>query len=53
MPKVRVLVGKCSHCELEEYFEFFDSRKVIRPNHGITKILCGEYVVMPMGVNEK
>lgn len=51
MPKVRVLLGKCLTCPArQDFFQFFDSRKVVVKNHGLSRIL-GEYIVMPL--NEK
>ena len=48
MPKVQVLLGKCSRCpETQNFFWFFDSRKVVVENHGVDR-LFGQYAIMPL-----
>lgn len=48
MPKVRVLKGQCSRCvESENFFIFFDSKKIVVRNHGFERIF-GDVTVMPL-----
>jgi len=52
MPKVRVLLGQCSRCvEFQNFFIFFDSKKIIVRNHGFERIF-GDVTVMPLNEGE-
>jgi hypothetical protein len=44
MPAVKVLEGKCSRCpEIDHTFVFNNSGKVVGTNHGLGKLLFGDY----------
>lgn len=53
MPKVRVLLGKCSRCPTrQDFFQFLETKKVVVANHGIDRIFK-DYTVMPLEVENK